>query len=365
MHISLQRSIRRQTIYTFYKKKRRVVIHAAFLCIGLFFTWSMYVWGTAFGWWDSTPRETADFLGTAALKTNTSSTVERFIDGAEVEPEMASGTLFAVMIDNAPEAQPPAGLEQSPLVVEAPAEGGLSRLLAFFLTGQTVDAIGPVRSARPYFVDFARVFDALYLHVGGSPAALDRLQGTSWNVDEYSNGQYFWRSGKRARPHNVFTSSENIRRFALKKNATDAYQPIWFFGDEASPEKRGGGSVLDINFGVTTVRWVYNKNENAYERSVYGAPHITVDTNQLKAKNVMVITTPLRVLDAEGRLDMKTVGSGTSLFLQNGQSFEGTWQKLSTNSSLKFFDKSGNEMRLVRGTIWIEVVGDGVVWSNN
>ncbi|HBW74384.1 MAG: hypothetical protein UX10_C0015G0008 [Candidatus Magasanikbacteria bacterium GW2011_GWA2_45_39] len=351
-------------IHTFYKKKRRKIIPAAFLCVGLFFIWSVYVWGTAFGWWDRS-ISIATSVPVAVLNTNASTTIERFIDGSMVDPEMASGTLFAVMIDNSSEAQPPAGVENAPLVVEAPAEGGISRLLAFFLTGQTIDAIGPVRSARPYFIDFARIFNVLYAHVGGSPDALSRLDGRAWNVDEYSNGQYFWRSGKRGRPHNVFTSSEEMRRLAIKKYPVKAYQPIWFFEDEASPETRGGGSVMDINFGVTTVKWIYNKNENVYARSVYGVPHTTVDNNLLKAKNVVVITAPLRVIDAEGRLDIKTVGSGNALFLQNGNSLEGTWQRLSSNSALKFFDKSGNEMRLARGTVWVEVAGSGVVWSNN
>lgn len=352
------------SIHIFYKKKRRMIFHAAFLCVGLFFVWSVSVWGTALGWWEHAPREGSHFFK-EATDISDSSTVERFIDGYQVDPEMASGTLFAVMIDNSLEAQPPAGIEHSPLIVEAPAEGGLSRLLAFFLTGQTVDAIGPVRSARSYFVDFARMFDSLYLHVGGSPEALLRLKNASWNIDEYSNGQYFWRSGKRIRPHNVFTSSENMRRLALKKNATATYQHVWFFGDEMPFEKRGGGSVMNINFGVTAVKWNYNKYENLYERSVYGTPHVTVDNNQLKAKNVVVVMNPLRVIDSEGRLDIKTVGSGKTLFLQNGNSIEGTWQRLSPNSALKFFDKSSNEMRLVRGTIWIEVIGDGVQWSNN
>lgn len=352
------------SIHTFYKKKRRMVILAAFLCAGLFFVWSIFVWGKAFGWWQRSLREVSYSSGEVQM-TSTSSTVERFIDGARVEPEMASGTLFAVMIDNAPEAQPPAGLEQAPLVVEAPAEGGLSRLLAFFLTGQIVDAIGPVRSARSYFIDFARMFDALYLHVGGSPEALMQLKRSTWDVDEYSNGKYFWRSDKRERPHNVFTSSENMRRLALKKNATDAYQPLWFFGDDVPPEKRGAGSVMDINYGVTTVEWRYNKDRNLYERSMYGAAHATVDKNQLKAANVVVVTNPLRVIDAEGRLEIKIVGSGKVLFLQNGNSLEGTWQRLSPNSALKFFDTKGNEMRLARGTIWIEVVGEGIQWSNN
>lgn len=352
------------SIHALYKKKRRLFICAAFLCAGLFFAWSVYVWGTALGWWERAPRKVSRSSAEVSAISATS-TVERFIDGARVEPEMASGTLFAVMIDNTPEAQPSAGLEQAPLVVEAPAEGGISRLLAFFLTGQSVDAIGPVRSARPYFIDFARIFDALYLHVGGSPDALDRLKSVSWNIDEYSNGQYFWRSGKRERPHNVFTSSENIRRLALKKTAADAYKPLWFFGDDIPPEKLGMGSVMDINYGVTTVEWRYNKDQNLYERSTYGAPHTTVDKNQLKAANVAVVTNPLRVIDAEGRLEVRTVGSGKALFLQNGNSIEGTWHRLSPNSALKFFDAKSNEMRLARGTIWIEVVGEGVQWSNN
>ncbi len=345
--------------------RRRFIIGAAFLCIAVFAVWSISVWSRVFGWGQR--RLPVSSAPVAALSDTGSatSTVERFLDGAEVPPEMASGTLYAAMIDNAPDAGQRAGIENAPLVVEAPVEGGISRLLAFFLTGESVDAVGPIRSARPYFIDFAKMFGALYVHVGGAPAALDALTGMAWNVDQYAQGNYFWRSETRVSPHNVFTSSERMASLASKKKIVSAYKPLWFFSDEPSAGERGGGSVLSINFGVTSVEWRYNQTENRYERSVYGAPETTVDEHAITAANVVVLSTSVSVLDTAGRLDVKTVGSGKALFLQNGKSIDGTWQRLEAGGPLKFFDASGNEMRLTRGTVWIEVVGDGVVWSNN
>src|SRR5207302_2540169 len=60
---------------------------------------------------------------------------------------------FAVMIDNIAEARPQFGLASADVVYEAPAEGGIPRLMPIYLLqGGEPDRIVSVRSALHYFV---------------------------------------------------------------------------------------------------------------------------------------------------------------------------------------------------------------------
>src|SRR3990172_2838324 len=88
---------------------------------------------------------------------------------SEKEAESWQGNRpLAVMIDNHVLARPyHYGLQKADLIYEAVAEGGITRFLAVF-HGQNVDKIGPVRSARVYYITWALEFPAYYAHVGGA-----------------------------------------------------------------------------------------------------------------------------------------------------------------------------------------------------
>src|SRR6185369_11335241 len=87
-------------------------------------------------------------------------------------PGLARGALtqrpIIVMIDNHPDAYPQAGLDHAAVVFEALAEFGVTRFMAVYAPGITPAAkqIGPVRSTRLYFAQWAMGFHALYGHAG-------------------------------------------------------------------------------------------------------------------------------------------------------------------------------------------------------
>jgi len=86
--------------------------------------------------------------------------------------------VFGVMVENSADAWPLSGLDQAFLVIEAPVEGSIPRFIAFFSDDQEVEKIGPVRSARPYYIDWNDGLQAMYTHVGGSPEALELIKNT-------------------------------------------------------------------------------------------------------------------------------------------------------------------------------------------
>lgn len=77
---------------------------------------------------------------------------------------------IAVMIDNNVNAWPHSGIDKAYVVYEIIVEGGETRLMAIF-KGQKIDMIGPIRSSRHYFLDYALENDAMYVHFGWSPQA--------------------------------------------------------------------------------------------------------------------------------------------------------------------------------------------------
>ena len=122
---------------------------------------------------------------------------------------------FAVMIDNHNQAWPQVGLQKAYMVYEAIAEGGETRLMAMF-KGVDVEQIGPVRSSRHYFLDYAMENDAIYVHFGWSPQAQSDIKKYSINningIEE--DGTTFWRTKKKSAPHNALTSTEKILKSA-------------------------------------------------------------------------------------------------------------------------------------------------------
>ncbi|MCR4313798.1 MAG: DUF3048 domain-containing protein [Candidatus Uhrbacteria bacterium] len=286
------------------------------------------------------------------------------LTGLPVSEEVVPPQVFSTMIDNHEEAWPPSGVEQAFLVVEAPVEAGIPRLLAFFSEEQDASQIGPVRSARPYFLDWAAEFDALYAHVGGSNVALDLIaSGGTFDVNQYWWGEYFWReNGTRYAPHNVYTSTELLKAFyTLREEAGIAPTRLYDFWMFKDPEPTDLESSLYIDFWapVYVVDWIYDEETGRYAREQFGEPHAVESGVQIMADNVTVVVTDVEVIDNVGRREIRTTGEGEGYVLQDGRVIEATWKKPSSSERLKFFDRATDEEIVMNaGITWIEVVGD-------
>ncbi len=297
--------------------------------------------------------------------------------------------VYAVMIDNAVDAWPVSGIDKAFLVIEAPVEAAIPRLEAFFSSDTVVLKIGPVRSARPYFIDWANEFDALYTHVGGSNAALEVISSTgTFDINEFWNGDYFWRASDRYAPHNTYTSTELLGKYVEaaidRDRAPEVLYGVWNFKDiQAEPsigspqessdtnkyslsdpavagESKGQSSFVTVYFNsdLYTANWTYDSESGQYIRSQGGRPYLTADGTQVTATNVAVIVTDIEILDYVGRREIRTVGEGKAWLAQDGITIEATWKKPSTSERLRFFDMTGNEITMNAGNTWIEVVGD-------
>src|SRR3989344_1535875 len=115
---------------------------------------------------------------------------------------------LGIMVENHLDARPQSGLSSADVVYEAVAEGGITRFLAIFYC-KDASYIGPVRSARIYFIHLLEAYggNPLYAHVGGAntpgPAdALGYIQDIEWSSHNDMNQfsvpfPYFWRDYER------------------------------------------------------------------------------------------------------------------------------------------------------------------------
>jgi hypothetical protein len=285
--------------------------------------------------------------------------VRRKIDGVYVDPATANLEPTAIMIDNHPDARPQYGIEKANLVYEAEVEGYYTRLMAVFASGEKVDKIGPVRSARPYFVDWAQELGAVYAHCGGSPEALvDIEQKGLADLNEFYNGQYFWRTTDHVAPHNIYTSTENFSKFVAAKNVAASDYSAWQYKDDTPVNNSSSTAEIPINFQVPEFRskWVYDKTDNDYIRYFEDKPELTAGNDLITAKNVIIQTVSSTVIDAELRLKMQDVGSGEATFCLDGVCRTGRWDKQDYSSRTRFTYADGNEVKFNAGTTWIEVM---------
>ena len=301
---------------------------------------------------------------------------------------------LTVMIENHLDSRPQSGLSSADVVYEAVAEGGITRFLAVFYCQAAAQevTIGPVRSARTYYLDFASEYGdyPLYAHVGGAnvpgPAnALGQIGDYGWlkkgnDMNQFSLGfPVYWRDYERighpvATEHTMYSTTNKLWEVAHKRGLdaqdskgtpwTSNFEP-WKFKDDTPSDKRGDAAKVSFDFWTDDkdyhVTWEYDRGTNYYKRLNGDSPHTDLNNKeQLQAKTVVTV-----FMKEKGPIDdlkhvlYTTIGSGKAIVFQDGQATEGTWKKEKRISRTKFFDSKGKEILLNRGPIWIEILPIG------
>ncbi len=267
---------------------------------------------------------------------------------------------LALMIDNATSARPQSGLDKANVVYEVLAEGGITRFLAVYST-QESDNVGPIRSARPYFITKALEHNAIYVHAGESPDAARFIREERIDdINELVHYQPFWRTQNRIPPHNLYTSTEQLREEAQKLGYVEMVNREDFQFGTDSDEILSGREVdrIDIRYNADySVSYQYVPETKNYNRFINGEPHIDAETGRhLQAKNIIIQNSERKVLDNEGRLAIDFTGEGSGLVIFNGKSEEITWAKDSVDSQTLYYDQEGDLLAIQPGNVWIQVI---------
>ena len=283
------------------------------------------------------------------------------LDGRVVKNSDSSAPqVVAVMVDNFPDAKPQSGLSKAKIVYEVPMEGELTRFMAIYESNQDVSKVGPVRSARPYFLDWLQEYgQALYMHSGGSPVALKLIKSRNINdANEFYWGGYYWREEGRAAPHNLYTASKNWQEIINRKNINDGFYSTNSWKYARVVGKAAAGKInkeINILFDNNyIVAWKYDAKKLDYVRYVNGEKDLD-NGSEIRARNILTQTVGVKVLDSEGRKEITTIGNGEAKILRKGKLFSGTWEKKTLSGRTRFYvDKK--EVVLLPGITWVEVV---------
>lgn len=300
--------------------------------------------------------------------------------------------VLGIMIENHSEARPQSGISSADVVYEAVAEGGITRFLSVFYC-EDAGMVGPVRSARTYFLDFISEYGdfPLYAHVGGAntpgPAnALGQINDYGWgsynDLNQFSIGfPTYWRDYDRmghevATEHTMYSTTQKLWDFAAKSRkltnvdetgkSWDANFRPYTFKNDVPTASRPASQTVSFNFwegyGEYAVRWEYDPTTNAYLRVNGGQKHLDKnDGKQVSAKNVVVLfMRESRANDGyEGNLHMLygTKGTGNALVFMDGKKITATWSKKNRTARTILADETGKEIEYNRGKIWFEILG--------
>jgi hypothetical protein len=275
----------------------------------------------------------------------------RRLDGIAVaNASEATSSIIGIMIDNHPVARPQSGLSQARVVYEVPVEGGITRFFALFDVNDTIAKVGPVRSSRPYFLDWLSEYgNNSYWHSGGSQEALDLIkQYKIWDVNEFYFGPYFWRSTGGEAPHNLFTSSDKWQKLVLGTPHPEKDWQGWLFNPILSDSFTATDvTQLQIKYEKNyLVGWVYDATTERYSRNQNSNPVLDESGSAVYADTVVVQEVEVEVVDNEGRKVITTIGRGV----------RGYWKKDSRTERTRFYDIGNREIPLHPGKIWIEIV---------
>jgi hypothetical protein len=270
---------------------------------------------------------------------------------------------FAAMIDNIKAARPQYGLAGADVVYEAPAEGGIPRLMPIFLrSGVDEKSIGPVRSARHYFVDMANEYRVALVHIGASPQGFDALSATGLpDLDEQRGDPGFTRVRTRVAPHNAFVSTTSVRDALQQRGTTfsPSVGPL-HFGTYAPRPKAATTIKIDYPGGEHyRVEYHYDAARQVYNRIMDGQPHTDGATGeQYAATSVVIQYADVQPIpnDNAGRMDITLVGSGTGILVAEGTQVPLQWSKASLDDPTHFERTDGAPFELPDGQVWIQIV---------
>lgn len=246
---------------------------------------------------------------------------------------------------------------------EVPAEGGITRYIAFF-DAHHPNPIGPVRSTRITFDWIVKGYGVPLAHAGGNVDALNALGPLGIpNLDAiYTAGAAFYRTKSRKIPHNMYTSFDLLYRAAKARHMPLPNLPSLPLGSNGSGPPVQSVTIPffeDAPIYSYTVRWTWK--QGSFYRYINGQPDVATDGTQQHFPNVLIVQAPM-VSDQSG--SPNTTGatrfilkSGRGYAFMNGQVYLTTW---TFNHYTFSYKVNGKPLNYAKGPVFVEVVPDGV-----
>lgn len=307
--------------------------------------------------------------------------MQSYLTGEWKDEAVVRRRSMAVMIPNNKAALPQYGISQASIIYEAPVEGRMTRLMAFFEDYDDLDHIGPVRSARDYYVYEAMGLDAIYCNWGlaipfvedllagdevdnisqavtgihnPSSEAFERISRTGYK-QEYTGYMFIDGYNKAVERQGYDTEYASDFRGAFLF-ANDGHRAEYADMPDATKIYPGGTNSNSSGYGNAQPVFEYNAEDGLYYRYEYSAKQIDeMNGEQLTVSNVVfkicdgVVREPVK----NDYMYFKTHGSNVAYVFTNGKVIKGTWSRDTENDVTRYFDENGNEIVFNQGKTWI------------
>ncbi|MCM3762045.1 DUF3048 domain-containing protein [Alkalihalobacillus oceani] len=272
--------------------------------------------------------------------------------------EQLDRRVVGVTINNHPAARPQSGLVSADVVYEVLAEGEVTRFIALYHS-QLPERVGPVRSARPYFIDLVNGYNGMLVIHGWSPEAEQLLNGGAadfLNGLSY-DGTLFERSAERQAPHNSYITFEHILEgFESRNYELDGPVPsLDFYENEEIQLAGADGKAIEINYyDRNMVNYVFDEELGVYHRFNGEAQTVDHETDEpVSLANLFVVEAEHRTLDDVGRRAINLTSGGKGILFQSGIANEVDWE----NRDGQIIPvRDGVQVPLSPGQTWINIV---------
>lgn len=276
-----------------------------------------------------------------------------------------------VVVENHPDARPQWGLTSSDIVWEMVAEGGITRMLLMYADASRIpEKVGPIRSARHYFVDIAEGFDGIFVHFGFSPYAKSQIANHGVNNINGLYDNYFYRDTSRgvSSEHTAYTTDEAIAKAIENKEyrttLEEGYEKPFKFNSKAK-NLSAPCNELTVAFSSSyTYTYTYDKDNNVYLSKLNGNNFVDSEGTQQNFENIIVCYTNVSSMgDSKGRVDFD-LSEGEGIYVSNGSYTDITWKKGESADIMKFYNKNGDELSLNVGRTYIALMDESAKNSN-
>ena len=288
------------------------------------------------------------------------------LTGEMIDEKVAKNRIIACMINNIDVAMPQSGIGNADIVYECVVEGGITRLMGIFQDYKKLTKLGPVRSARHYYVDIANEYDAIYTHFGQTKYATSEIKAIG--IDTLSGlsalgGTVFYRDSARVAPHNAYTSGKGIKagikksKYEKENILTDSRFDFNLEQQSLEDENAKKANKVTLRMNDYSKPWFeYNKKKGTYYRWQYGNKHIDDQTGkQLSYENIIIQFANYSDIDHNGYQDIDLVSSGKGYYVTEGKYIPIKWSKKSKNKMTNFYTMDGQDLKVNPGKTWISV----------
>ncbi len=297
------------------------------------------------------------------------------LTGLECDASLVGQRPIGVMFNNIKAALPQVGLSNCDIIYEVLAEGGITRFEGLIFDYASLGSLGSIRSSRPYYVNIARAYDAVYIHAGGSEAAYslmssiknDHFDGVRGNF--YVNGELlFWRDKTRlnsgyALEHTMFARGSDIAQAVQDRKIRNQLKDQSFtaFAFDPAFEAIGSGKTANCvkipHSNYYTSEFNYDSATGLYAHTHYNTAHIDGATGeQIKSTNVFLLYTKQRAVDGYGRREVTLTGEGEGAYLNGGEYTEIIWKRENDDAPFKYYNLDGTELKVEQGKSYVCLV---------